>query len=74
MEYSVGGAEADGGEKVTLTERDWEFILESLRNTKRAFSDTNYPTREMRRERLEVAQGVIDKVKAARVAGAGQSK
>jgi len=48
-----------------LSGHDWSFILESLQYTKQRFDNYKYPTYELRRERLDEVQGVIERIRAA---------
>jgi len=46
--------------KIELDLNQCELVLQSLEYTKSAFENTSYPTYEMKRERVDSVQGVID--------------
>ena len=49
--------------KTELTNQDLNFILESLNYSKLRFEDYNYPTQDLKIQRLNEIETVISKVK-----------
>lgn len=42
---------------------DWDFVLESLRWTRRAFEDYRYPTEDIRQHRLAEVDAAITAIR-----------
>lgn len=52
--------------RTTLDRNDINFLLESLNYTRLNFENTEYPSRELRRERLKEVEDLVNKLKNIR--------